>query len=90
MIYGQWLDYLGPAHNYPLAIKMAAALEPRLWSALWLVFGRAAERDRNEPIRLLVAWIGLPALAFIARVGDPAPDVQSAVPCAGDRGDRRC
>ena len=64
MIYGQWLDYLGPAHNYPLALKMAAALAAALVT-LWLVFGRAVERDDNEPIRLLVAWIGLPALAFI-------------------------
>jgi hypothetical protein len=64
MIYGQWLDYLGPAYNYPLAVKAAAALVAAAVT-LWLVFGRAVERDRNEPIRALVAWIGLPALAFV-------------------------
>ncbi|HSU91982.1 MAG TPA: glycosyltransferase family 39 protein, partial [Sporolactobacillaceae bacterium] len=26
MVYGHWLDYLGPPYNYPLAVKVAAAL----------------------------------------------------------------
>ena len=64
MIYGHWLDYLGPPHNYPLAAKLAAELVAA-GVISWLVFGRAVERDGNEPIRLLMAWIGLPALAFI-------------------------
>jgi hypothetical protein len=65
MIYGQWLDYLGPAYNYPFAVKVGAGLAAALVT-VWLVFGRAVERDGDEPLRLLVAWIGLPALAFIA------------------------
>ena len=64
MIYGHWLDYLGPPYNYPLAVKVAAGLVAALVT-LWLVFGRTVERDGDEPIRVLVAWIGLPALAFI-------------------------
>jgi 4-amino-4-deoxy-L-arabinose transferase-like glycosyltransferase len=64
LVYGHSLDYLGPPYNYPLAVKIAAALVAGLVT-LWLVFGRAVERDRHEPIRLLVAWIGLPALAFM-------------------------
>jgi hypothetical protein len=64
LVYGHSLDYLGPPHNYPLAVKIAAALVAGLVT-LWLVFGRVVERDRDEPIRLLVAWIGLPTLAFI-------------------------
>ena len=64
LIYGHSLDYLGPAYNYPLAGKVAAGLVAAGFTS-WLVFGRAVERDGNEPIRLLVAWIGLPALAFI-------------------------
>ncbi len=64
MIYGHWLDYLGPPHNYPLAAKLAAELVAA-GVISWLVFGRTVERDGNEPIRLLMAWIGLPTLAFI-------------------------
>lgn len=64
LVYGHSLDYLGAPYNYPLAIKILAALVSGLVT-LWLVFGRAVERDRDEPIRLLVAWIGLPALAFL-------------------------
>ena len=63
MISGQWLDYLGPAYHYSLAAKAAAAIGAALVT-LWLILGRAVERDRSEPIRMLVAWIGLPALAF--------------------------
>jgi len=64
LIYGHWLDYLGPPYNYPLAAKIAAALVAAGFT-LWLVLGRAVERDADEPTRLLVAWIGLPTLAFI-------------------------
>lgn len=65
MIYGHWLDYLGPPYNYPLAVKVAAALVAA-GASLCLIFGRAVERDGDEQIRLLVAWTALPALAFIA------------------------
>jgi hypothetical protein len=64
LIYGHSLDYLGPPYNYPLAGKLAAGLVAAGVTS-WLVFGRAVERDGNEPIRVLVAWIGLPTLAFI-------------------------
>ena len=64
LIYGHSLDYLGQPYNYPLAGKLAAGLVA-VGVTSWLVFGRAVERDGNEPIRVLVAWIGLPALAFI-------------------------
>ena len=64
LIYGHWLDYLGPSYNYPLAGKLAAGLVAA-GATSWLVFGRKVERDGYEPIRVLVAWIGLPALAFI-------------------------
>ncbi len=64
LIYGHSLDYLGPPYNYPLAAKTAVALIAAL-ATLWLILARAVERDRGEPIRILVAWIGLPALAFI-------------------------
>ena len=64
LIYGHWLDYLGPPYNYPLAGKLAAGLVAA-GATSWLVFGRTVERDGDEPLRVLVAWIGLPALAFI-------------------------
>ena len=64
MVYGHWLDYLGPPYHYPLAVKVAAALVAA-GVTLWLVFGRSLEQTRDEPIRFLVAWAGLPALAFI-------------------------
>ena len=64
LIYGHSLDYLGPPYNYPLAIKVIVGI---LAASLtwWLVLGRSLERNINEPIRMLIAWIGLPALAFI-------------------------
>jgi len=64
LIYGHSLDYMGPAYNYPLASKVASGLVA-VSMTLWLVFGRSLEPDGDEPIRLLVAWIGLPALAFV-------------------------
>ena len=64
LIYGHSLDYLGPAHGYSLATKAAVGLIGA-GVTLWLMFGRAFERDGDEPTRLLVAWIGLPALAFL-------------------------
>src|SRR5277367_1070094 len=64
LIYGHSLDYLGPAHGYSLATKAAVGLIGA-GVTLWLMFGRAFERDRDEPARLLVAWIVLPALAFL-------------------------
>ena len=65
MVYGHWLDYLGPPHHYPIAVKVAAGLAAA-WVTLWLVFGRSLERTSDEPIRFLVGWTGLPALAFLA------------------------
>jgi 4-amino-4-deoxy-L-arabinose transferase-like glycosyltransferase len=64
LIYGHSLDYLGPAHGYSLATKAAVGLIGA-GLTLWLMFGRSFERDRDEPTRLLVAWIALPALAFL-------------------------
>jgi hypothetical protein len=64
MVYGHWLDYLGPPYNYPLAVKVAASLVAAGVTS-WLVFGRSVERTVAEPIRFLIAWAGLPALAFI-------------------------
>src|SRR5260370_1717311 len=64
LIYGHSLDYLGPPYNYPLAIKVAAGLVAASVT-LWLMFGPTIEADRDAPIRLPLAWIGLPALAFI-------------------------
>ncbi|HZC45413.1 MAG TPA: glycosyltransferase family 39 protein, partial [Candidatus Acidoferrum sp.] len=65
LMYGHSLDYLGPSHGYPLGAKVAAGLVATglCW---WLIFGRAVEPGAGEPIRLLAAWIGLPALAFVA------------------------
>jgi Dolichyl-phosphate-mannose-protein mannosyltransferase len=64
MIYGQWLDYLGPPYHFPLAIKVAALILATSVTC-WIVLGRSREQDRDEPIRLLIAWIVLPTMAFI-------------------------
>jgi hypothetical protein len=64
MVYGHWLDYLGPPYHYPLALKVVTGLVAA-GVTLWLVFGRSLEQTRDEPIRFLIAWAGLPALAFV-------------------------
>lgn len=63
LLYGHSLDYVGAPRQLALAIKAAIAIAIGA-SVTWLVFGPAIERNRNEPIRWLAGWIGLPALAF--------------------------
>lgn len=63
LIYGHWLDYLGAPYKFPLLVKVAAAAIAAA-ATTWLVFG-GLQQGGDEPIRLLVAWIGLPALAFV-------------------------
>jgi hypothetical protein len=64
LIYGHSLDYMGVPQNYSLAAKVAVGLAAA-GTTLWLMFGRSMEGNGDEPIRLLVAWIGLPPLAFL-------------------------
>lgn len=64
LMYGHSLDYLGPAYNYSLTDKVAA-LAIAAGFGLWLIFGRAVEKDRDEPLRWLVTWAAIPTLAFV-------------------------
>src|SRR5271168_5005061 len=64
MIYGQWLDYLGPPYHFSLAVKLGSLIVAASVTC-WIIFGRSREQDRDEPIRSLIAWIVLPALAFV-------------------------
>jgi 4-amino-4-deoxy-L-arabinose transferase-like glycosyltransferase len=64
LMYGHSLDYLGPALNYSLTQKVAAAALGAAFG-IWLIFGRRLERNGDEPLRWLVAWGALPTLAFL-------------------------
>jgi hypothetical protein len=52
-------------------------------ATLWLIFGHTLERNDNEPIRMLVMWIGLPGLTFIAGSMILHPMFQPTLPFAG-------
>lgn len=64
LMYGHWLDYLGPAQDYPLVEKILAVALAGAFG-LWLVFGRSLEDRRDEPLRWLVAWTAMPTVAFL-------------------------
>lgn len=66
LVSGHWLDWIGPAHEYPsviraIAVGMAGAI------AAWFVFGSPLNGDDgDEPLRWAIAWSALPFVAFIA------------------------
>jgi len=62
MISGHWLDWIGTAYEYPLWIKIAAALLAAAVAA-WFVFGAS---DGDEKLRWLGAWTILPGLMLAA------------------------
>jgi hypothetical protein len=65
MISGHWLDWIGTAYEYPLWVKIAAALGAAAVAA-WFVFGATAESDRDDTLRWLGAWTILPGLVLAA------------------------
>lgn len=65
MISGHWLDWIGTAYEYPLWIKIAAALGAAAVAA-WFVFGASVKSDRDETFRWLGAWTILPGLMLAA------------------------
>ncbi|HWJ41761.1 MAG TPA: glycosyltransferase family 39 protein, partial [Candidatus Limnocylindrales bacterium] len=65
MISGHWLDWIGSAYEYPLWIKIAAALGAAAVAA-WFVFGATVESDRDDKLRWLGAWTILPGLVLAA------------------------
>jgi 4-amino-4-deoxy-L-arabinose transferase-like glycosyltransferase len=65
MISGHWLDWIGTAYEYPLWIKIAAALGAAAVAA-GFVFGVSARSDRDDTLRWLGAWTILPGLALAA------------------------
>src|SRR6266481_694782 len=65
MISGHWLDWIGTAYEYPLWIKIAAALGAAAVAA-WFVFGASPKWDRDDTFRWLGAWTIIPGLALAA------------------------
>ena len=65
LIAGHWLDWIGPAHHYSTAAKLAVACGAAAL-ALWMIFGPRIESGADEPFRFCILWIGLPILAFAA------------------------
>jgi hypothetical protein len=65
MISGHWLDWIGSKYEYPLSIKIAAAIGAAAVAA-WFVFGGTVRWDRDETLRWLGDWTLLPGLALLA------------------------
>jgi Dolichyl-phosphate-mannose-protein mannosyltransferase len=65
MLNGHWLDWIGTAYQYPLAIKAIFGLGAA-GIAAWFVFGAIRESDRNDRFRWLGAWTILPGIALAA------------------------
>ncbi len=63
MLAGHWLDWIGTAYEFPLAIKIVSALGAAAVAA-WFVFGAAAESDRDDRLRWIGAWTILPGLVL--------------------------
>jgi len=65
MISGHWLDWIGSKYEYPLSIKVAAAIGAAA-VGVWFVFGGSTRWDRDETLRWLGDWTLLPGLALAA------------------------
>jgi len=63
LIAGHWLDWIGAAYEYPLTVKIVAAVGA-VAAAAWLVFGKRPEADRDDRLRWVVAWTILPGLVL--------------------------
>jgi Dolichyl-phosphate-mannose-protein mannosyltransferase len=64
LVRGEALDWIAAASQYSPAMKVAAAAIA-LAAAAWLVLGRDIEPWGDEPVRWLLAWAALPALALL-------------------------
>ena len=65
LIAGHWLDWIGTAYEYPLAIKIMSALGTAA-VAIWFITGAPAGSDRDDQLRWLGAWTVLPGLMLAA------------------------
>ncbi len=63
LLAGHWLDWIGTAYEFPLAIKIVSALGAAAVAA-WFVFGAPAESDRDDRLRWIGAWTILPGLVL--------------------------
>ena len=66
LVAGHWLDWIGPAREYPSVIRaVTVALAGAIGA--WWVFGTPLNSDDgDEPLRWAIAWSALPLVAFIA------------------------
>jgi uncharacterized membrane protein len=63
MLAGHWLDWIGTAYEFPLAIKIVSALAAAA-AAAWFVFSAAGESDLDDRLRWIGAWTILPGLVL--------------------------
>ncbi len=65
LIAGHWLDWIGTAYQYPLAIKVVSAAGAAA-VVIWFVVGAGAGADRHDQLRWLGAWTIIPGLVLAA------------------------
>ncbi|MGH7925756.1 MAG: glycosyltransferase family 39 protein [Candidatus Binatus sp.] len=65
LIEGHWLDWIGSAYEYPLAVKVVFSVGAAAIAA-WFVIGATTRWDRDERLRWIGAWTILPGLALAA------------------------
>jgi Dolichyl-phosphate-mannose-protein mannosyltransferase len=65
LIAGHWLDWIGTAYRYPLAIKITSAVGAAA-VAIWFITGAPGKSDRGDQLRWLGAWTMLPGLMLAA------------------------
>ncbi len=59
LIAGHWLDWIGTAYDYPLAIKVVSAAGAAAL-AIWFVIGARSGSDRDDQLTWLGVWTILP------------------------------
>src|SRR5208282_3179473 len=65
LIAGHWLDWIGTAYEYPLAIKIVSAAGAAAL-AIWFVIGTTTGSDRDDQLSWLGVWTILPGLMLAA------------------------
>lgn len=65
LVAGHWLDWIGTTYEYPLVVKVAAAVMAAAVGA-WFVFWGTPRWDRDDQLRWAGAWTILPGLVLAA------------------------
>jgi hypothetical protein len=64
LMQGQALDWIAAASQYSTSTRLATSAVA-IATGTWLVFGRSIEPWGEEPVRWLLAWAALPAIALV-------------------------